>query len=199
MRIVGGALSGRRFGGPASDATRPTSERVREAIGSALDARGWIAGARVLDLYAGTGAMAFEALSRGALDAVLVESARRVARAIEESAVELGLAARARVVVADLDAPPAPWAARLEARASLVFVDPPYAKVARVAPLLAALAAAGALAPDAIVVIEHARRHPPDLPLGFDEVSRYRYGDTAVLLACFTAPSDPDDTDPATP
>ena len=79
MRIVGGSLGGRRFSGPPGDATRPTSERVREAIASALDARGWIEGAVVLDLFAGTGALAFEALSRGADRAFLVERSRPLA------------------------------------------------------------------------------------------------------------------------
>ena len=72
MRIVGGELSGRRFGANVTDVTRPTSERVREALSSALQARGLFDNARVLDLYAGTGALGFEALSRGAREACFV-------------------------------------------------------------------------------------------------------------------------------
>ncbi|HJL20021.1 MAG TPA: RsmD family RNA methyltransferase [Sandaracinaceae bacterium LLY-WYZ-13_1] len=191
MRIVGGTLGGRRFSGPRGDATRPTSERVREALASALEARGWIAGARVLDLWAGTGALSFEALSRGAEHAVLVERDRRVARAIGRSARELGLEARVRVVVSDLEKPPARWieAAPL-APVGLVFCDPPYARVERVGPLLAELARAGVLRPRAAVVVEHARRSPPSLPAAFGEVATYRYGDTAVWLG--TAPEAPE-------
>lgn len=163
---------------------------MREAIASALDARGRIEGAVVLDLFAGTGAMAFEALSRGARAAVLVERARPVAKAIEKSARELGLAERVRVVQADLERDPSAWRRALEEPASLVFLDPPYAQIALVAPLLEALAAADRLADDATVVIEHATKHPPTLPLGFEEISRYRYGDTSVLLARH----DPGDT-----
>lgn len=137
----------------------------------------------VLDLFAGTGAMAFEALSRGAKVAVLVERARPVAKAIEKSARELGLSDRVRVVNADLAREPTVWLRALDAPASLVFLDPPYADIARVAPLLEALASAGLLAEDATVVIEHATKQPPTLPLGFAEISRYRYGDTSVWLA----------------
>ena len=182
MRIVGGRLSGRRFSGPPGDRTRPTAERTREGIASALEARGWIDGAVVLDLWAGTGALAFEALSRGAARATLVEGDRRVARAIERSARELGLSERAAVIVADLDRPPDRWIASLAEPADLVFCDPPYAQVARISPVLSALVEAGKLRPGAAVVVEHAKKAPPALPLGFGAVAAYRYGDTAVLL-----------------
>lgn len=156
---------------------------MREAIASALDARGLVEDAVVLDLFAGTGAMAFEALSRGARTAVLVEGARPVAKAIEKSARELGLEGRVRVVNADLARDPAAWLRALEAPVTLVFLDPPYADIARVGPLLEALVRADRIAEDATVVVEHATKHPPTLPLGFEEISRYRYGDTSVWLA----------------
>lgn len=187
MRIVGGKLSGRRFSGPRSDATRPTSERVREAVGSALEARGLIEDAVVLELFAGTGAMAFEALSRGARRAILVEKARPVAKAIEKSAAELGLADRVTVVMADLEGSRATWLERIDEPAQLVLIDPPYARIDLVPELLTALAEAGRVEDGSTVVVEHAQRHPPTMPLGFVEVSRYRYGDTAVWLARFTA------------
>ncbi|MBP7683736.1 MAG: RsmD family RNA methyltransferase, partial [Deltaproteobacteria bacterium] len=98
MRIVGGTLGGRRFDGPPSDLTRPTSERVREALASALDARDAIRDVRVLDLFAGTGALAFEALSRGATDACLVERDPRVVKAAQQSIAALGLGERCVVV-----------------------------------------------------------------------------------------------------
>lgn len=186
MRIVGGNLSGRRFSGPPGNSTRPTSERVREAVSSALDSRGWIDGSHVLDLYAGTGALAFEALSRGALDAVLVEKSRPVARAIKTSARELDLADRVKVVQADLERRNAShWLDAIANPIDLLMLDPPYAQIAKVEALLSTLAHEAKLAAEAAVVIEHARRDPPVLPLGFSEVSSYRYGDTAVLLAMF--------------
>lgn len=182
MRIVGGSLSGRRFRGPPGAATRPTSERVREAIASALHARDAIEGAVVLDLFAGTGALAFEALSRGAARAVLVERDRKVAQAIERSAAELGLEARVQVVVADLEAPPTRWIASLGAGFDLVFCDPPYARLDRALEVLAALREAGALADYATIVLEHGHRDAPVAPPGFEALRSYRYGDTAVLL-----------------
>jgi len=181
MRIVGGALSGRRFAGPPGDATRPTAERVREAVASALDARDGIAGRVVLDLCAGTGALAFEALSRGAVRAVCVEKDRRVARAIGASAEELGLAARVRVL-----ALAAPSRALDEALSSetfgLVFADPPYDEVAKVIPVLESLLAAGRIDDGALVVVEHAHKSPPEASERLPIVATYRYGDTGVTL-----------------
>lgn len=184
MRIVGGELGGRRFRGPPPGATRPTAERVREAVASALDARDAIAGRVVLDLFAGTGALAFEALSRGATRAVLVERERRVATAADRSAGELGLASRVRVLVLDLARDP-DRAAELCARSGpfgLVFLDPPYAEVDAVPALLDALIAAGAIEPGAKIVIEHAARDAAPVVQGLASVAAYRYGDTAVTM-----------------
>jgi 16S rRNA (guanine966-N2)-methyltransferase len=191
MRIIGGALGGRRLPAPPGGSTRPTSDRVREAVASALASRGAIEGARVLDLYAGTGALAFEALSRGAVRACCVERDRRAAAAIEATARTLGLAARLEVVSAPLAREPAPALVSRLARAAgpggfaLVFVDPPYAEIDDALPLLARLAVRGVIAPGALVVLEHATRQPPHLAdddafFTFD--AAYRYGDTAVLF-----------------
>lgn len=162
---------------------------MREGIASALDARGLIEGAAVLDLFAGTGALAFEALSRGASSAVMVEKDASLVRALAKSARELGVSAEAAALALDLERPPRIWLPRLpDRRFDLVFLDPPYARMAVVGAVLAALAKSGKLSPDAAVVIEHARQQPPTLPDGFGEIATYRYGDTAVLLS--TAPSD---------
>lgn len=185
MRIVGGVLSGRRFAGPPGDATRPTAERVREALASALHSRNAISGATVLDLWAGTGALAFEALSRGALRAVCVERDRRVAEAIVKSAKELGLEDRVTVVGRALDATPSRAVLEALARVAggfgLVFADPPYDDIAMVGPLLAALGAAKVIAAGAMVVVEHSVRTPPTLG-DLAIVATYRYGDTGVTL-----------------
>lgn len=195
MRIVGGRLGGRRFTGPPGDQTRPTAERVREAIASALMSRGRIEGATVLDLFAGTGAMAFEALSRGARHATLVDAAPRVVRAIEESARELGLAAEVTVRRLDLLRDPTGTARALGALLaeppSLVFVDPPYAEIEGAVALVHALAKGGALHPEATVVLEYGGKVAPSLapPLtasneapALATEAAYRYGDTGVLL-----------------
>ncbi len=192
LRIVGGALSGRRFGGKVGAGTRPTSDRVREAIASVIEARGGFDGSTVLDLFAGTGALSFEALSRGAARALLIDSAGAAVKDIAASAIALGVADRARALSIDLGAAEraAVRIAQLEEGAfDRVFADPPYQDVGLVAPLLAALAEAGALAPSALLVIEHASKTAVELGSQFDVVSRYRYGDTAVLLARWEPPS----------
>ena len=177
MRIVGGALKGRRFPAPKGRDTRPTSDRVREALASALEARGAIARSRVLDGFAGTGALGFEALSRGAESAVLVDTDPKVRRGLEASAAALELSARVTVrrddmfgaTIGVLDLGPF----------DLVFLDPPYARVPDLGPLLAALVPA--LAEDALVVVERDRRDAlPEHPLR--ALTSYRYGDTAVDL-----------------
>lgn len=158
---------------------------MREAIASAIESRGGFAGARVLDLYAGTGAMAFEAISRGAERAVLVERDPKVARAIAASAAELGIGDRCAVVVADLAQRGAiERVARAAGGAPFerVFADPPYASIEDVPPLLVALRAHGLIADDAILAVEHAKRHAPSRPAGFETISEPRYGDTVVLF-----------------
>lgn len=189
LRIVGGALGGRRFSGPRGGATvRPTSERVREAVASALEARDAFDGAAVLDLFAGTGALAFEALSRGAERATLADRDRRLVRSLERVARELDLGDRCAVRCVDLLGDPARACEMLapDGPFTLLFADPPYAEVAKVPPLLQALVAGGVLAPGAWVALEHAvQQPPPHLPLA--SVARYRYGGTAVVLG--TVPS----------
>ncbi len=168
------------------------AERVREALASALEARGAIAGASVLDLFAGTGALSFEAISRGAERALLVELDRRTGRTIEKSAAALGIGSQARVLPLDLWGDPATVAARLaaapEAPFSLVFVAPPYKDVSRIPSLVGAVVRAGALTEEAFVVLEHPTRTPLDPPVGLATVARYRYGDTSLILAQVSAP-----------
>jgi 16S rRNA (guanine966-N2)-methyltransferase len=186
MRIIGGALRGRRLRGRPSAATRPTSDRVREAIASALQARGRLNGARVLDLFAGTGALGLEALSWGAEVLLAADSDRKAVSCIRENVRALGLEARVRTLELDLQRTPAKVAAAIEraglAPFSLVFVDPPYALVPAAVDLLAALAERQLLAVGAIAVVEHARKSPPERPARFAELAAYRYGDTGVAL-----------------
>ena len=176
VRVIAGTAKGRRLRVPAGLHVRPSGARLRESAFGILEHRGAIEGARVLDLFAGTGALGIEALSRGAAHATFVDAGKPALAAIRGNLHELGLEDRADVVALDAVAaagrpPAAPW--------DLVFVDPPYASdLARRA--VAALPAAG-LAPGAVVVIEHDRRGAPPDALGFLlRTDQRRYGDTMV-------------------
>jgi 16S rRNA (guanine966-N2)-methyltransferase len=186
MRIVGGELGGRRFKGPDDRTTRPTPERAREGLASLLQARGAIRGAEVLDLFAGTGALSFEAISRGAGGAVAVDNDARATRAIAGVAAELGLLNKIRVLRLDLLKDPAAAARRIH-RAhpdpfDVIFLDPPYRIVDELPPLLDELAARKILSPSALVAIEHATKHPPREALDLELVASYRYGDTSLTV-----------------
>ena len=188
MRIIGGRLSGRRFGAPSGRGTRPTSERVREALASALQARGAFDGARVLDLCAGTGALSFEALSRGASQAVLVDSDPRAIRQIAQSAKELGLDAQVRTMRLDLLRDPTGAVRKLprtDTGFSLVFADAPYSEIDVMGTLLDALAASGRLATGACVVVERPAAHDWSWPNGLARDADYRYGQTGISLGVY--------------
>lgn len=185
-RIIGGVAGGRRIATPPGDATRPTSDRTREGLFSSLEAAlgSWV-GIRVLDLYAGSGAVALEALSRGAERAVCVERDRRTAGLVRRNAVTLGLDLRveARAVSTFLAGEPTPY--------DVVFVDPPYDLAAeQVSADLGALTR-GWLAPGAVVVVERSARAPvtawPEaLPPGRER----RYGETVLTYARFGSVPD---------
>ncbi len=190
MRIVGGRLSGRKFGAPGGRGTRPTSDRAREALGSALESRGAFDGAHVLDLFAGTGALGFEAMSRGASDAVLVDRDPRTVRQIKQSAEELGLGKAIRAVRLDLLGDPASVVRKLPPIGlafSLVFADAPYAEVGAIPAILDALAAAKRLAPGAWVAVEHPASQQWCWPKGLAPDADYRYGRTGISLGVFVA------------
>jgi 16S rRNA (guanine966-N2)-methyltransferase len=179
-RIVAGTLGGRRLQVPRGDVTRPTSERVREALFSALESRGAVGGARVVDLYAGSGALGLEALSRGAASVILVDSSRQAVEAARRNVRELDLS-RVSVVLSSvgrfLAHPPA-------LPADLVFADPPYAcGEDDVAAMLRALAERW-LAPGAIVVVERGSRAlEPRWPAGLTRTDVRRYGETTLWQA----------------
>ena len=173
MRVISGELGGRRLVAPRGRDVRPTSDRVREALFSIL---GSVAGARVLDLFAGSGALAIEALSRGAAHATLVDSARPSIVAIERNLAALELEAE---VVAS-SARTFLERARIAARQyDLVFLDPPYRQASELAVELSA-ALAPVLATSARVVAESDRRAPLDLNLALAD--ERRYGDTLIRI-----------------
>lgn len=179
-RIIAGVAGGRRIAVPARG-TRPTSDRVREALFSALAADPGLDGAAVLDLCAGSGALGLEALSRGAAHATFVEADRRAAGVLRRNVADLGLAGA--VVLA------APAATVLAGPAprehDVVLVDPPYDVPDReVAGWLAAADAHGWLAPDAVVVVERgARSGTFAWPQPLRGVRERRYGDTVLHVA----------------
>lgn len=172
MRVVAGRLGGRRLAAPRGAATRPTSDRVREALFSVLGET--VAGARVLDLFAGSGALGIEALSRGAARATFVERAAAAQRALAANLEALGLEAEVHNgdAVAYLG-----YASRAGETYDLVFLDPPYRDAERLA---GELVLSGVLAPGARVVVESDRRAPLalELPLTFER----RYGDTLIRI-----------------
>jgi 16S rRNA (guanine966-N2)-methyltransferase len=174
MRVIAGRYGGRRLQAPPGDAVRPTSDRVREALFSVLGAR--VEGARVLDLYAGSGALGIEALSRGAAEATFVDSAAASIRAVKANLAALGAAAEVRRADARRFLGAASAAAR---QYDLVFLDPPYRLAGRLgSELTAALPAV--LAPGAAVVAESDRRVP--LELGLPILDERRYGDTLIRI-----------------
>jgi 16S rRNA (guanine966-N2)-methyltransferase len=178
VRIVAGTLGGRRFQAPAGTDTRPTSDRVREALFSALGPLDTTT--RVLDLFAGSGALALEALSRGAAHATLVESDARAAAVIRRNLDALGLA-RDSAVLRRRDALKALRDAREAGETyDLVFLDPPYRLATGLGPELAP-ALAPILAPGARVIGESDRRTPLDLP-GLATTFERRYGDTLLRI-----------------
>lgn len=181
MRVTGGELRSRRLVAPKSDATRPTQDRVREALFSILGSRGVFdeGPARVLDLYAGTGALAIEALSRGAGHAVLVEKGRDALRAINDNVKDLGLATRTTVLGMPCEKALA-TPARLGGPFDLVLVDPPYADMAAVLRLLVAVVPL--LSPEGLLVLEHGTGTKLAEVEGLNLEDSRVYGDTTLAL-----------------
>lgn len=189
MRVIAGSHGGRRLRAPAGRAVRPTPDRVREALFSAL---GPLDGLAVLDLYAGSGALGIEALSRGAARLVLVERSRAALTVLRDNLEALELAPRATVIAADV----------AQARAGvlrhgpyeLILADPPYADAAsgRVSAALSRLLAAPAPMPGARLVLEHAKRDAPPTLEGWETGRTRRYGDTALSFYRWAdPPSEP--------
>jgi len=174
LRVVAGIAGGRRLEAPDGDSTRPTTDRVREAMFNSLYSLDAIEDARVLDLFAGSGALGIEALSRGAASATFVESDRRVRRVIESNLETLGFDDRSTVVSAD--------GVAYLGRAGpydLLLLDPPYAFDAW--PELLSLVS------DCVVVIESDREI--DMPEHWEVHRARRYGATVLMLASVSLPA----------
>jgi 16S rRNA (guanine966-N2)-methyltransferase len=180
MRVVGGDLRGRTLAAPKSQAIRPTADRLRESLFNILThAYGDpIGGSRVLDLFAGTGALGIEALSRGAAFALFVDDGAEARALLRENVATLGLGGTTRIFRRDATKlgpahPIEPF--------SLVFLDPPYGKnLAEHA--LASARAGGWLTPDALIVVEEAKKSAFAPPEGFAEIARRSYDDTEFIF-----------------
>ena len=179
VRIVGGSLRGRRLRAPAGTRVRPTAERVREALFDILShgaMSGPFEGARVIDLFAGTGALGLEALSRGAAHLTAVERDAEALAALRVNIEALGCGTRATVVAADATRPPP--ATR---PCNLALLDPPY-RAGLAAPALVALIDGGWLAADATIAIEHGVDDPFEPPAALAVRDRRRYGRTGITI-----------------
>lgn len=183
MRVVAGRLGGRLLKAPAGDATRPTGARVKEALFAVLAD---VQGARVLDLYAGSGALGIEALSRGAQSAVFVESGRPALAVLRENLAKLELSRESHVIPARVEAAGSQLAAR--APYDLVLCDPPWKDVSSALAALEALARAGLLAAGARVALEHSAKDKlePSPPSPLEILDTRRWGDTAVTFLGLT-------------
>ncbi|MBX3234703.1 MAG: 16S rRNA (guanine(966)-N(2))-methyltransferase RsmD [Nitrospiraceae bacterium] len=179
MRIIAGVHRGRRLQGPTGQAIRPTSDRVKEALFSILGQR--TPDARVLDLYAGTGAIGIEALSRGATHVTFVEQDRQALRLLEANLRTCGMESHAQVCTCRVEQffrRGTQWAGPYD----IVFCDPPYDLVPDLIELMNAWEA-GWFTEQAVVVLEHARKTMLPQMIGpLTQGKRYDYGDTALTL-----------------
>jgi 16S rRNA (guanine966-N2)-methyltransferase len=180
MRVVGGRLRGRSLASPKTNVIRPTADRLREALFNILvhaydDP---IAGARVLDLFAGTGALGIEAVSRGAAFVLFVDDGAEARALLRENVAAFGLGGTSKVFRRDATKlgpahPIEPF--------SLVFLDPPYGKSFAEEAIASALSG-GWLAADALIVVEEAAKSAFAVPEGFTELERRRYDDTEFVI-----------------
>jgi 16S rRNA (guanine966-N2)-methyltransferase len=190
-RIISGLAGGRRIHTPPGSGTRPTSDRVREALFSRLEHLDAVHHAKVLDLYAGSGALGLEAASRGATSVLLVESDWAAVAVIRKNIADLDLpgvdvGVRADTVERALLSGPA----SVKARCDLVLVDPPYDVTEEaLGDVLTLLVTHGWLSPDALVVVERSARSPePRWPPGLEGAGERRYGETKMWFADFAGP-----------
>ena len=180
MRVVGGTLRGRAIVAPRANAIRPTADRLREALFNILihSFDDPVTGARVLDLFAGTGALGIEALSRGAAFTLFIDDGAEARALLRENVTALGLGGTSKVFRRDATKlggpqPLPPF--------SLAFLDPPYGQGLATAALNSARAG-GWLTPDALIVVEEATKAQFTAPDGFREIDRRRYDDTEFIF-----------------
>jgi 16S rRNA (guanine966-N2)-methyltransferase len=180
MRVIAGEAHGRRMRAPRGLTTRPATARVRSSIFSRLAVRKDFAGARVLDLFAGSGSLGLEALSRGAARAVFVDSSRTAAATMRDNLRTLGLGYRAEILMMDVERAISSLSQR-GARFDLVFIDAPYKRDISAA-VMRAIVDGGLLEEDAYVVVRQAGRAPEIAPASLEAISRATLGDHRIAL-----------------
>ena len=171
MRIIAGEMRSRKLKAPEGMDTRPTADRVKEALFSILGSR--VYGARVLDLYGGSGALALEALSRGADSAVICDVSAKACAVIQENIDALGCGNRARLIRMKDTAALSALQKKSDAF-DLIFLDPPYRMTA--VPVCRAIAQLGLLKPEGMIIVEHDRNTPPDILPPLRQTDRREYG-----------------------
>lgn len=179
MRIIGGTARGRTLTAPAGERTRPTQDYVRESLFNII--RWDVPDARVLDLFAGTGALSLEAVSRGAASAVMVDMDRAACAAITKNMESTRLGGKCRLIPRDYKAA-MDMLVREGARFDVVFLDPPY-KMENTGEMCAALYDKGLLAEQFLIVVEHRRGMAPLLDERFEAFDIRKYGDTEITFA----------------
>jgi 16S rRNA (guanine966-N2)-methyltransferase len=189
MRVVGGRLRGRAIAAPRSKAIRPTADRLRESLFNILVHRfdDPVTGARVLDLFAGTGALGIEALSRDAAFALFIDEGAEARALLRENVAALGLGGTSKIYRRDATKlgeahPVVPF--------SLAFLDPPYGQELATAAMNSARAG-GWLTPDALIVVEEATKAQFATPEGFREEDRRRYDDTEFIFSRLSESQSP--------
>lgn len=193
MRIVAGLHRGRQLASPAGLSTRPTSDRARQAVFNIIEHAGWktrdlLDGADVLDVFAGTGAMGLEALSRGARHAVFVEQNPAALKSCAENIETLGEGEHSHVLCSDV-LKLRPRGLHFEPR-TLVFLDPPYGKGLG-AKALTLLAEGNWLADNAVCILEMAKKEPEQIPPGFTVHDTRDYGVARVMFLEYTGVTRP--------
>lgn len=184
MRIISGSLGGRQLRSLPGGDTRPAMGKAREALFSMLEARGLLwEQTRVMDLYAGTGSLAFECLSRGAVSAVMVDNGREACRCLAANAEDLDAASRCRIVCGDVlkflrREPSVPF--------QLVFIDPPYRRN-YLSPAMEALACRPWLAPGAFISVEIERDAAAAIPAFFEPIAERLLGQTRLRLFVYNS------------
>lgn len=175
MRIISGLYGGRRLNTPKDDSIRPTSDKIRGSLFNILRGHDVIEGAKVLDLFCGTGALGLEALSQGAAHCTFVDKNRTSLDLARQNAQSLGAQESCHFILKD--------AAKLQGTspASLVFMDPPYGKNMIVA-TLENLHAQNLLAPQAMLVVEEEKRWQPAIPEAYETLDERIYGETKILF-----------------
>ncbi len=184
MRIIGGEARSRQIEAPKGMDTRPTQDKVRESLFNIL--RWDLEGRIVLDLFAGSGALGLEAISRGAAYAVFVDSSVQAAKVVKNNAERLGFADRAKVIRADWHAAVTTLAPHSKGGFDLVFLDPPY-RMANTGEMCSHMLKCHILKQSPLIVIEHTLDTPPRLGDEFRITDSRRYGDTGITFCTFDA------------